>query len=254
METIADTMTGADLVAALNANFAETLELPDTRLGMRLVDDFTGGLITNSSPFNLSSSGAGTSVDATVASESSHPGIARFSTGTTTTGSAGAVSKSQSLVVLGADAWTVRAVFSIPAVSDGTETFTTRIGLGDSLTFDNGTDGVFLRYTHSVNSGKFECVTRSNSVETATDSGVTVAAATWYRLDITINAAGTSVAFALKTGTGTPATVATNTTNIPTTTARALGVACGILKSAGTTARTLDIDLLEVRSTFGTSR
>lgn len=254
MLTINGSDNGATLVASLNSNFAETIAAPDTTARARIIEDFTGGGLANGAPYALSNSGSGSGYDGTIASESSHPGVAQLSTGTTTTGYAFMATKSASAVVFGADAWTVRIIFQLPDLSDGTDTYTFIAGFGDAPTAASQTDGAFIRYTHSVNSGKFQAVTESNTTETATDTGVTVAADTWYRLDISVNAAGTSVVFALKTGTGSSSTVATNTTNIPTTATRATGIICGLIKSAGTTARTAWVDLIDATVTFGTAR
>lgn len=247
---IVGTMNGAQLVAAVQGNF----EQMDSTVWAWIKEEFTGGGLTNGAPFATSTSGSGAAYDATVASESGHPGIAQLSTGTTTTGYTYVTSKSQSLVVFEDDAWTLRCVFKMPVLSDGTDTYTLVLGFGDTPTAAAQTDGVFLRYTHSVNSGKFQAVTESNTTETATDTGVTATADTWYRLDITVAADGSSVVFALKTGTGASTTVATNTTNIPTTATRATGILAGIVKSAGTTARTAMVDLIEARCEFGTER
>jgi len=237
-----------DAIDAHLARFA-----PDSLLALRIVEHFTGGALSNGAPFSLSSSGTGSGYDGTVASEAGHPGIGQLSTGTTTTGYAFMASKSGALCVFGSDAWTFRCAFKLPVVSDGTDTYTFIAGFGDTPTAAAQTDGAFIRYTHGTNSGKFQCVTESNTTETATDSGVTVAADTWYRLDISVNLAGTSVTFTLKTASGDPVLVATNTTNIPTTSARATGILLGLIKSAGTTARTVLVDLMDAGCVLGAS-
>lgn len=78
---------------------------------------------------------------------------------------------------------------------------------------------------------------------------ITLAANTWYRLRIVVNADGTSVAFYIN---GT--LVATHTANIPTGTARLLGFGWLLIKSVGTTARTALIDYLQFAQTFTTAR
>lgn len=151
-------------------------------------------------------------------------------------------------ILLGYGAWTFDTIIRVPTLSDGTETFANYIGFGDSAT-GVPVDGVLFRYTHSVNSGEWECVTRANGVETASDSGVAVVAGTIARLGIVINAAATSVTFTID---GT--TVATNTTNIPTGAGRQTGLVWSIIKSAGTTNRRLDIDFLDVYCELTTPR
>lgn len=218
----------------------------DSSVASYVRDDFLGTPGSTSAPFKSISSGTGASVAAT-AGDANHPGVLSCSTGTTTTGYTEVASDSQAAIALGSGETRVRCVFRIPTLSDGTETFTVRAGLGDSAVAGEPTDGVFLRYTHGTNSGKFEVVTRSNGTETAGDSGVTAVAGTWYRFDATVNNDASEVSFYLKSGTDASALVATSSTNIPTGTARALGVQASILKSAGTTARTLELDLCEAR-------
>lgn len=219
-------------------------------------DDFIGRTSLNSAPFIETSSGTGADVDTNVrASEVNHPGIASLTTGTTTAGYASIVSRYASGILLGGGEWRLRVIFLIPTLSDGTDTYTLHVGFGDSQVGGNPTDGAFLRYTHGTNSGKFEAVTRSNSTETATDTGVTVAIDTWYRLDVIVNADASEVEFYLREDdTGDSNLVATNTTNIPSGTGRENAVQASILKSAGTSARLLHIDYAGGRCTFTTQR
>lgn len=196
--------------------------------------------------FNSTTSGGTTS---TGTGEQNHPGIVTLSTSSSATGRA-VIHTAVTAYRLGGGVAKVAVIFKTPgALSDGTETYTIRLGLGDSVSAEH-TDGAFLRYTHSANSGKFEFVTRANDTETATDTGVTVAASTWYRLEIDINAAGTSASCTID---GTAA--GTNTTNIPTAAGRELGFIPGsIIKSAGTSARTLSLDYAGMLLAFTTAR
>lgn len=166
-------------------------------------------------------------------------GVANINTSTSATAAPCIVAAIVSFV-FGSGVCRFRCDIILATASDGTETYTTRYGFNDggSTTPGNGVDGAFFRYTHSVNGGRWECVTRSNSVETATDSGVAGISASYQCLEIEVNAAGTSVNFRIN-----GASVATNTTNIPTGASRATGINMHIVKSAGTTARGFDIDL-----------
>lgn len=182
---------------------------------------------------NSGANGSGTVVAGRV-------GTASYTTSTSAS-AAPCLTTSASAFNFGAGLCRWRADIVLATASDGTETFTTRFGFNDSgsATPGNGVDGAYFRYTHSVNSGRWECVTTSNSVETATDSGVAGISASYQCLEIEVNAAGTSVNFRIN-----GASVATNTTNIPTGTARATGINAHIVKSAGTTARSFEIDLM----------
>jgi hypothetical protein len=142
---------------------------------------------------------------------------------------------------------------AVPTLSTGSETFSIRHGFFDTLTGES-TDAVMFRYTHSVNGGKWEAVCRSNNVETAADTGVTVAAgiaaADFETFEITVNAGATSVEFKID-----GAVVATITTNIPSGAGRFVGHGCLGLKSAGTTStQMLAVDLVEISVDLTTPR
>lgn len=204
-------------------------------------EDFVYGLGNVSS--RVSGTGASVTIDSALnaADSAGRTGWAVASTGTTTTGraSAGHTANTPASIILGAGALTYETIVQVPSISDGTETYTLRIGLNDAAGAD-GADAVMFRYTHSVNGGKFECVTRSNNVETADDSGVALVANTPVKLGFVVNAAGTSVAFSVN-----GSVVQTHVANIPTGTARATAMSQEIAKSAGTTARTLLLDYTE---------
>ena len=83
-------------------------------------------------------------------------------------------------------------------ISDGTQSYTFQTGMTNSssglvLAVNNS---VNIRYSHSINSGKFEGVVRNSSgTETTVDLGVTVAANTPYTLVVVHNATNTEARF-----------------------------------------------------------
>jgi hypothetical protein len=124
----------------------------------------------------------------------------------------------------------------LSALSDGSNTYTVRAGAGDSGTGESS-DFVGFRYTHSVNGGEWQGVTRSNGTESTLDTNVTATAA-FQRLAFVVNGAASLVTFSIA---GT--TVGTISTNIPTGVSRALTFLPGqIVKSVGTTSRSLIVD------------
>ncbi len=251
LDTIDATDTGATVREKVNDNFstlnARTWPLKDR---LFIFEDFMGGDLANGQPFISGTTGAGADVATdTTAGTAAHPGICDLATGTTNAGAAAILTKSTSSILLGGGVVTWEAVVNIPTVSDGTETFTVRTGLLDSGTAE-ATDGVFFRYTHSVNSGKWQGVCRSNSTETTVDTGSTVVAGTWVRLTAVVNAAGTSVQFYVN-GVAAGAAV---TANIPTGTGRETGAGSMILKSAGLTARSFQVDYQSLEIVFTTPR
>lgn len=152
------------------------------------------------------------------------------------------------MVRLGSGAAIYNMRIQIPTLSTGTDTYTIRAGLMNSLTAEPA-NGVYFRYTDGTNSGKFQCVTRASSTETATDSGITAATGTTYKFEIIVNAAGTSVEFKIN-----GATVATNTTNIPASSS-SIGYGLGLIRTAGTNQiNPIDVDYQEFYYTFTTPR
>ena len=95
---------------------------------------------------------------------------------------------SQNGILLGnSDSWRLETTARISNLSDGTNTFTVRLGFIDTDTGES-TDGCFFRYTDGTNSGKWQGVCRNNNTESTCDTGITVAAATFYRLNVKVNA------------------------------------------------------------------
>lgn len=89
--------------------------------------------------------------------------------------------------------------------------------------------------------------TATYSVAALNDLGVT--ANQWYKLGIEVNAAGTSVAFYID---GT--LVATHTATIPTASGRETSVMSLLIKSVGTTSRTVDVDYINAVAELTTAR
>jgi hypothetical protein len=96
--------------------------------------------------------------------------------------------------------------------------------------------GITFEYQDNENGGRWQAITHDGT-ETTTDTGVTVTASTWYKLEIIVNTAGTSVEFLID-----DVSVATNTTNIPTGTGFENFHSDHIMKLVGTTQRTVYLD------------
>lgn len=133
---------------------------------------------------------------------------------------------------------------ALSALSTGAQRYTAYVGFGDDYGGVEHADGIYFKYSDSI-SANWQCVTRKASTSTVTNSGV-AASASFQVLEIRANSAGTSVDFYID---GTK--VATNTTNIPT---NAVGLVRKIIKSVGTTARSLYEDLYDLNITVTTGR
>jgi hypothetical protein len=162
-------------------------------------------------------------------------GLAILSSGTST--GEKAIRRAAPNYRVGAKKIEIKFSLTLGNLSDGTDTYTAYCGI-----FQNLINGAFFRYTHSVNGGRWEAVTIEASTETANDTGVTATASTtdFQLLEIDINAAGTSVVFKIN-----GSTVATHTTNIPTSTT--INPTVWIDKTAGTTNRDILIDYFAER-------
>jgi hypothetical protein len=98
---------------------------------------------------------------------------------------------------------------SVMTLSDGTNSYDLNLGFLNDLTAAP-TYGVFFRYNHAVNGGRWEAVTVAGGSPTVADTGVTAVIDDMTVFEIEVNAAGTSVDFKID-----GATVATITTTIP---------------------------------------
>ena len=212
---------------------------------LRINNDFVYG--AGEFAFNLG--GTATTCVFTASDTGTHPGIATLGTGTTNTGQVrlGFGSTGSSAILLGFGEWKFECVIMIPTLSDGTERFAIANGFIDGVI---PADGVSFRYTDNENSGKWQAATRSNNGTINTiDTGITVNANQWYRQTIIINAAGTLATFYID---GTQ--VASTGTSIPTGAGRQTGIATSIGKLLGSTARTLNVDVMDVVCKFTTAR
>lgn len=196
---------------------------------------------------------SGGNVDHNNTSIARRPGIVNVNTGTNTAGKLDWMQSDGTTAIVDfrlVDTELVMGSYAqVNALSDGTNRYVLRnSGFVSTNNFGGSHSGAFFRYTDNVNSGKFEAVTRLTSSETATDTGVTFAAATWYKFEIRIPAAADEVEFYIN-----DSLVATNTTNLPANTSVGLLVA-SMQKTAGTTSRQLQVDAYWMTLHFTTSR
>lgn len=161
-----------------------------------------------------------------------------LSTGTTATGS-GYMTPHKSTIpgFYGSCHLYASARLLATTVSDGTDTYRMQFRLTGTPTTvaDNHNNAVGIRYSHGINSGKWECFTRDNAgAESVLDSGVTFAVNTEYVLSVSFNKARTEACFYIN-----GAMVGRITTNMPN--AVAVGTQALMLKSLGITSRTMGV-------------
>lgn len=173
----------------------------------------------------------------TVNASSTTPGGWSLSTGTTTTGGI-SVYFAKNLVNVGF--WGSSHIIAsflvrVPTLSDGANTFSVSVGMiptPTSTTIDVN-NACHFKYSHGLNSGKWLAVNRNTSgTETTVDTGVTVSTTVPDLLTVCVDKALSEARYYIN-----GVLVATITGSMPS--AVAIGPRALILKSAGTTARTL---------------
>lgn len=151
------------------------------------------------------------------------------------------------------------AAFLLDVLSDGTDRYVAEIGLTDDMNC-TGTKNNSLRisYSDNVNDGEFRCtagnVVSATPTETHVDSGVVVAADTWYTVQFVVATNASNVLVYINDP-HTP--VCALTANIPSTgdDAAPLSPYFSITNSAGTdTNRRLIVDYTYLKQAFDTLR
>ena len=212
---------------------------------------FSIGSATNSTWPNLTitNSGAGAATTAENA-ESGIPGHWLFTTGTTATGANTLTTKGTNEPFYFGDAHlAVESVLLLPTLSDGTQTYYVHVGI-DAAPGTNPTTGlpnnnsIGIRYNDGVNSGKWEGYSRDNGgTETTVDLGVTVAAATNYKLRVELDKANSEARFYIN-----DSMVGRVAANMPT--AQSCGPKVRISKTAGTTGRLMRVSTFAYQSIY----
>ncbi len=188
----------------------------------------------------VSGTGAAAAIN-TSAVTASHPGVVQLSTGTTATGRT-ALHLGTNGVTAGGAKIIFETVIQLSAVANGTESYTTRIGLGDATGAGDNVDGIYFEYSQAA--ANWQIKTSNNSARTTLDSGV-AATVNWVKLRFEVNDDGTSANFYID-----GISVGTITTNIPTSAARLSSPLYKIEKTLGITARLLHVDYFNFAMIF----
>lgn len=176
-----------------------------------------------------------------------HVGIASCATGSTTTGRAAVVTPTSDCIQLGSGAVVLEMLIRTPSsLSDATNRYNCIAGLHDDFANSiSAVDGVFFHYRDNLNTGKWLATCTGAATTSTADTGITVAASTWYCLRIEINAGATEAKFYID-----ETLVATITTDVPTGASEQTGVCAGIRKGAGTTSRVMYVDYVDFSQDF----
>jgi len=204
--------------------------------------DFWSGLV--GTPFSDASVGGSVAVGT---GDSTHPGVVVGSTSTSSTG-VGAALTSITAVTLGGAAWVNEWLVRVPTLSTVAQEYIVRVGMIDSVSTD-ATDGVYFEYDRLTSGDVWRCKTASAASRTGTATTTAIVAGAWARLSLVVNAGGTQADFYVD-----GALAASLTATIPTGSGKETGFGFTIIKSAGTTARTLEIDRALWRASLSTPR
>lgn len=188
-------------------------------------------------PFSLQTSGAASGVSQVGSADSTY-GALQFDTGTTTAGRAIIRAGGFTHTFTATDRVRVGARLKTATVSDGTDTFTIRVGFVTASLFTAGTAPANGLYFEAPADGSnWDCIAMASSTPTTTDSGVAVSTS-YQQLAIWYDEIAGSAYFYIN-----EALVATISSGFPSA---AVAAGLAIVKSAGTTARTCNLDILSV--------
>lgn len=173
-----------------------------------------------------------------------HPGIWLMTTGTTAAGRAFVLSGGGGLtgsyhVGVGGVTRIGTWLRTESLLSTAAERYTLRAGFSSIALPNVINEGITFEYIDNENGGRWQGLCEDGVGETSVDTGVLVTASTWYKLEIEINAAGTSVEFFID-----DLSVGTVAANIPSGTGFGLFYNMHILKTIGLTSRATYIDAM----------
>lgn len=172
-----------------------------------------------------------------------HPGVVVMNTGTSSSGYgeiAFASGTSGPCVVFGGGTLDLTFITRIPTLSTAAQEFSVTMGWR-KVTTNSGanTDGAWFQYNRTTNSGKWTIRTMKASAATTANTNNTVDTS-WHSFKISVNAGNTSIAFYIDDVEVSNSPIATN---LPIVTLQPI---FSIVKSAGSTSRSLEIDYLQL--------
>jgi len=204
---------------------------------------------------NIAISTIGGAVTTFTTPTANRQGIIELSTSTSATSRSYIATSNQTStqsMVLGGGKILYEVSVQIPTLSTSGERFAFIAGFTSTLNSITISNGAAFLYDEggvaagSAASANWQVVTSSATTRTYTTTATTVTAGQWYKLQVIVNAAATSVGFYID---GT--LVHTETSTIPTA---AIGFANQIIKSNGTTARTVLVDYVYLKQKYTTAK
>lgn len=195
---------------------------------LQLVDDFIGFQTSTLTRSQLAWSGS--LFNSTTTNTADHPGVIDSPSVSTNNFFGLPNIGSQANILLGGGDLTINWVMNIVNLSDVTNRYTLRIGMGDEVTGIDQTNGVYFEYSDNINSGNWVLKTAQSSTRTSTNTA-TAAATGWHNFQIAINAAASSVTYTLD-----GVSLGSIATNIPTASGQDIFPIIEVIRGAGTVA------------------
>ena len=229
-------VVGDQIAATITAETLVDVErVTGRRTNPTLFTDLVGTNGGNIAPYALTAVSSGTN-SAQLAPANNHPGVIRFTSSTTANSGVRIMTDVGHLLLAAGDYF--ECVFNIVTLTN----LTMRIGFIDVTTSADVVDGAYLEV---LSTGVASFKTANNSARTTNGTTATLSTATWYRVEIDVNASNDARCRVYNSDTGAVVLAeVTNTTNIPGATNRASGAGI-IATNSGTTATALvDVDLI----------
>lgn len=239
---------------------ASSCDNSDPSLAFCLLDEFvstgnTNGAVYGPLGLQVATLGSGSTI-ASVAGGQYAPGLYSASTGTTSTGRAGWYSQASNALNFGqfnniGAAYTLKfRIKTDTAVSTSAENYALILGFMNAVGSNNPSQA-FAVY-HDATNTTWKCRARNAGTETTVDTGVTVAANTWYTVTLTVSNAATPTGTCRVLGSdGSDSGTLNVSSNIPT---GQTGLGFQIMKSVGTAARLFIMDYILFKMDFNQAR
>ena len=180
-----------------------------------LVDDFMSGASRSDGFSSLGWNFEGSnSVSLQVVStiSAAHPGLAWFNLNGSFNWTTFFLSQNgnSGLLILGAGLIVVNYWIQLTQLSNSSNRFYVKLGLGDSQGESDDNNSIAFRYEDNVNSGNWQCLSESGGTYTTVNTAV-AADTGWHKFTIVVNTSATSIGYYIN-----GSLVGTITTNIPT--------------------------------------
>jgi hypothetical protein len=196
---------------------------------------------TNIGALGLQATLTGATINGIVTPFADYPGVIAIDTGAIATNH-GILRSAPGSIRFGECLYRFKKIVRVPILPTAAEAFTVNIGFGDAAS-GNGAIVDGARFTCNQANPNWFAITSSNSNSTGTNTNTNVPVNTNFNVfEVEVDRFATKVNYFIN-----GVLVATHTTNIPIGAGRETGLNIAMAKTAGTTARQLQIDFAKLR-------